>query len=188
MSAVYAFTRVITFFGAYLRAFWEHVACRLCKIGVEDIRAFRNGEMCGHIEHEMAKKLSHSFLICWLPFTMNFFLGCMFLLTGSYKLIYIGDTGSVINYAALWLGVSCLTNCAPSYEDAIVMKDNFVSCDNFTQKMFTAPFFGVFYAMSFIERFGLTLLLAIGFSILFPYIFGYTFPLIHAVFVVPDAV
>ncbi len=186
MSTVYVITRYITFFGAYLRTFWEHVACRLCNVGAEDIRAFKNGEMCGHVEHEIVKKTSHSFLICWLPFTMNFFLGCMLLLTGSYKLIYIGQNDSLINYAMFWLGLSCLANCAPSFEDVVTFKENLYSGDNFTHKLVLSPFFGVFYAMSFVERFGITLLLSIGFSIAFPYMFSVFFPLLHVVFGKPQ--
>lgn len=182
MSVIYVATRIITFFGAYLRTFWEHVACRLCKIAVEDIRAFKVGEMCGHVEHEVVKKTSHSFLICWLPFTMNFLIGCMLLLSGAYKLIYLGVTDSVFYYVTLWLGVSCLANCTPSFEDVITLKDNIYSGDSFTAKIVLSPFFAVCYVMSFLERFGITLLLAIGFSIIFPYLFGYTFPLLHTVF------
>lgn len=179
MSTVYVITRFITFFGTYLRTFWEHVACRLCKVGAEDIRAFKSGEMCGHVEHEIVKKTTQSFMICWFPFTMNFFIGCMLLFTGSYKLIYIGQVDSVINYATFWLGISCLANCAPSFEDVITFKENLYSGDNFTHKLIFTPFFGVFYAMSFVEKFGVTLLLAIGFSIAFPYVFSLVFPLIH---------
>ena len=185
MGMIYAGTRILTFFGAYLRTFWEHVACRLCKIAVEDIRAFKSGEMCGHVEHEMVKKTSHSFIVCWLPFTMNFFIGCMLLMSGAYKLIYIGATDSAFDYAALWLGISCLTNCSPSFEDAIAFKDNLYKGGGFTRKIILTPFFVVFYVMSFLERFGLTLLLAIGFSIAFPYLFAYAFPLVHVIFTNP---
>lgn len=178
--SIYVITRVLTVFGTYLRTFWEHLACRLCKIGAEDIRAFKSGEMCGHVEHAIAKKTSHSFLICWLPFTLNFILGCMMLLSGGYKLLYIGETDSVFNYVALWLGISCLANCAPSYEDVLVFKENLYSGDSFTLKIILSPFFAVAFAMSFIERFGITLLLSIAFSIAFPYLFGILFPLLHA--------
>ncbi len=182
MSVIYVATRIITFFGAYLRTFWEHVACRLCKVGVEDIRAFKSGEMCGHVEHEVVKAASHSFLICWFPFTMNFVFGCLLLLSGAYKLIYIGHTDAIFNYVTLWLGVSLLANCAPSYEDVLTLKDNLYKGDGVVRKIVASPFFAVFYVMSFLEKFGITLLLAIGFSIGFPYLFGYTFRLLHVIF------
>lgn len=182
MSVIYVATRIITFFGTYLRTFWEHVACRLCKVAVEDIRAFKNNEMCGHVDHEMVKKASHSFLICWLPFTMNFILGTMLLLSGAYKLIYIGVTDSVFYYVTFWLGISCFANCTPSFEDVIAFKENLYSGEGFTRKIILSPFFAVCYVMSFLEKAGITLLLAVGFSILFPQIFGYLFPLLHSIF------
>lgn len=180
MSTVYVITRALTVFGTCLRTFWEHVVCRICGIAAEDIRAFKSGELCGHVEHELIRKTKHSFLMCWLPFTLNFILGCMMLLAGGYKIIYIGEADSVFNYVSLWLGISCLANCAPSFEDVMVFKDNLYKGDNSNFiKVVLSPFFGIVFAMSFIEKAGITLLLAVGFAIAFPYMFSLMFPIIH---------
>ena len=42
MTTVYVVTRVLSFFGTYLRTFWEHIVCRICKIPAEDVRAFNS--------------------------------------------------------------------------------------------------------------------------------------------------
>ena len=179
MINFYVATKVITFPGTVLRAFWEHLICRLCSIPAEDIRAFKVSEMCGHVEHELVKKKSHSFLICFIPFLLNFILACCFFLGGSYRITYIGDFKSILSWVYLWLGVSFAANCVPSFEDVLSFKDVFYNKDsNLIVKIVVAPFFALIYGFSILERLGLTLFVAILFSMVFPQIFNKLFPLI----------
>ncbi len=179
MINLYVATRVITFPGTVLRAFWEHLVCRLCSVPVEDIRAFKVSEMCGHVEHELVKKKSHSFLICFVPFLLNFILACCFFLGGSYRIAYIGDLKSILSWVYLWLGISFATNCVPSFEDVLSFKDVFYSKDTkLIVKVAVAPFYALVYGFSILERLGLTLFVAILFSIVFPQIFNKIFPAI----------
>ncbi len=180
MTTLYVVTRVLTFFGTYLRTFWEHLVCRLCKIPAEDIRAFKNDELCGHVEHELINKTSHAFLMCWLPFTLNFALGCMFLLTGAFRVFYIGHTASLTGIGVLWLGFSCLANCAPSFEDMLALKDCIYGGDNKALKIILAPFFGVVCAMACLEKYSLTFVLSVLFSIVFPNVVTVVFPLLYS--------
>jgi hypothetical protein len=179
MINLYVATRVITFPGTVLRAFWEHLICRLCSIPAEDIRAFKVSELCGHVEHELVKKKSHSFLMCFVPFLLNFLLACCFFLGGSYRIAYIGDLKSVLAWVYLWLGISFATNCVPSFEDILSFKDIFF--DKATKtivKIVVAPFYALIYGFSILERFGLTFVISILFSIVFPQIFNKLFPAI----------
>ncbi len=178
MTNLYIVTRFITFFGTSLRVFWEHVACRICKVPIEDIRAFKTNEMCGHIEHELPDNLKHSFLICWLPFTMNFLIGCSLLLTGSYRLFYIYETDYVPTYVLVWLGFSCIANCASSFEDALNFRDYLISSKNNFMKVVLYPFFGVNYVMASVERYSVTTLISLAFTVLFPQIFNLLFPML----------
>jgi hypothetical protein len=123
MNYIYVATRVITYFGTLLRTIWEHIVCRICKIAAEDTRAFKNDELCGHVEHELTKKLSKTLFVCWFPFTMNFLIGCSFLLTGAYRLFYISEVASAQAYGLVWLGVSLLANCTCNFEDALSLKE-----------------------------------------------------------------
>ncbi len=166
MTGLYIATRYITYFGAQLRVFWEHVACRIYKIPVEDDRAFNPSELCGHIEHELTEGVAQSFGVCFLPFFMNLFLGICMLLTGSLRLFYIGDFKSVIAYLFLWMGISLIANCAPSFEDALSFKDNLSLTKNKFLKVVLTPFFGVMYACAFLERYSVTFLLSIAFALL----------------------
>ncbi len=178
MMIIYIITRFLTCFGAVLRAFWEHLACRICKIPVEDIRVFKNDELCGHIEHEIPEKLSHSFAVCFLPFTMNFILGCSFLLTGSYRLFYIGESTSFSTYALVWLGFSCLANCVPSFEDMLSFKDRLYAYNNKVVKILLLPLYAIIFAGAYSERYSLTFVLSLLFTIFFPTMFNVLFPIL----------
>ncbi len=176
MTTLYVITRFITFFGSVLRAFWEHVACRICKIPVEDARAFKNDELCGHVEHELPENLREAFFLCWFPFTMNFFMGCAFLLSGSYRLFFIGETDSLQTYGLVWLGVSCVANCAPSFEDMLALKDFIYIGKNKLLKVLLSPFFAVVCASASLERFSITFVISVIFAIVFPSLFNLLFP------------
>ena len=75
------------------------------------------------------------------------------------------------------MGVSCLANCAPSFEDILSFKDMFYSKDgSVALKVLLAPFFGVAYAMAFLERYSITFILAVAFAVAFPWIFNFVLP------------
>lgn len=177
MTGLYVATRIITFFGTELRALWELIVCRIKKIPAEDVRSFKSSELCGHVEHELTKGLSQSFMMCVLPFALNFILGCCAVLFGSFRMFYIGDFKSLIAYISFWVGFSLLANCAPSFEDALAFRDGFSACKSKVKKVLAAPFFAVSYASAFLERYCITFVLALIFSAAFPYIFSLLFPL-----------
>ena len=182
MTNLYVITRVLTFFGALMRTFWEHLACRMCSVPVEDVRAFKSSELCGHVEHALVKNKKHIFLICWLPITLNFIFACCFLLSGAYRVIYIGDYKTISSWVFLWLGISFAANCVPSFEDVLSFKDVFYSKNSgLAGKIILAPFFGVIYGFALLERFSLTLVVSVLFAIVFPQIFNVIFPAITAV-------
>lgn len=181
MTILYVITRILTFFGAVLRTFWEHIACRICKIPIENVRIFKNEELCGHIEHELPQNLKQSFLVCWLPFTLNFLMGCAFLLSGSYRLFYIGGFDSLQSYGLVWLGVSCLANCAPCYEDALALKGFIFDGSNKVLKVLLAPFFAVVWASAFLEKYSVTFVFSVFFAVAFPAVFNLLFPFFEMV-------
>lgn len=181
MTGLYVATRILTFFGTYLRTFWEHVSCRIARIPAEDVRAFKSSEMCGHVEHALVENLKQSFIICWLPFTMNFIVGCALLMTGSYRLFYIGQLDAFQPYILTILGFSCIANCAPSFEDALMLKECIYGGDNKVLKIVLAPFFAVAYSMAYIERYSLTVILAGVFTVAFPYVFTIFFPIFERI-------
>lgn len=179
MINLYVATRVLTFPGAVLRNFWEHFVCRLCSIPAEDTRVFKVSEMCGHIDHELIKKKSHSFFMCFVPFFLNFVLACFFFLGGAYRVAYIGDMKDVLSWVFMWMGVSLAANCVPSFEDVLSFKDLFYGKDtNIALKIIFAPFFLVIYGFSILEKISLTFVISIFFSLVFPDMFNKVFPAI----------
>ena len=181
MTYIYVATRIITYFGTELRVLWEQIVCRFLKIPQEDTRTFKATEMCGHVEHELLKTLTESFLMCFVPFFMNFILGICILLTGSYRVFYIGDI-SIPSIVFLVAGISLLANCAPSFEDALSFKDYLYSKDtSLFVKILLTPHFAVSYAAAFLERYSVTFVLAILFAWVFPTLFSFTFPLINQI-------
>ncbi len=181
MTTIYVATRIITYFGTELRVFWEQLVLRFFKVPQEDTRTFKSSEMCGHIEHELTNSLASSFWICFLPFFMNFVLGCCMLLTGSYRIFYIGDV-SVVGLLFLWTGISLISNCAPSFEDALSFKDYLYKKEtNIFFKILLTPHFAVSYACAFLERYSVTFVLAIVFAWVFPTLMSFAFPLINQV-------
>ena len=181
MTYIYVATRVFTYFGTELRVFWEQLVLRFFKVPQEDTRTFKSSEMCGHIEHELTENLGSSFCMCFVPFVLNVILGCCLLLTGSYRVFYIGDF-SIAGLVFLWVGVSLLSNCAPSFEDALSFKDYLYRKEtNIIVKILLTPHFAVSYACAFLERFSITFVLAIAFSVVFPYVFSFAFPVINTI-------
>lgn len=176
MTNLYVATRIITFFGAYVRTFWEHVACRMAGVPAEDVRAFKSSEMCGHVDHAILDNLKQSVIMCLFPFTMNFILGSCMLMTGSYSLFYVGNTGSVQSYVLVCVGFSLLANCAPSFEDALCFKDYLYSRKGKVIKVLLSPAFGVVYSMAYIERYSITFVLAALYTVFFPWICNIFFP------------
>ncbi len=179
MTNLYVATRVLTFFGTVMRAFWEQVICRIFGIPVEDVRTFKVSELCGHVEHELIKNKKHIFFVCFLPFVMNFIFACCFLLSGAYRVIYVGDIKTVTSWVFLWLGISFAANCVPSFEDVLSFKEAFYNAETKTVvKILLAPFFGIIYGFSILERYSVTLIVAVLFAVVFPNIINVLFPVV----------
>lgn len=125
MTILYIITKILTFPGAYLRAFWEHLTCRLLRLPVERDGYLHLDETCGHVEHAMASKRFAAFLIETGPGFMNFITGLPLFLCGVIQLRILGVRYGdvqwlfVVYAAALYLGASLLCSLFPMVEDAL---------------------------------------------------------------------
>lgn len=170
MDTLFFITRALTFFGSALRCFWEFLVCRLFKLPIEDARCFKMGEMCSHIEHELAEKTSHAFFLCFLPFILNLCLGTCFLLFSSYFIFYAGAV-SLTNVVMLIIGISLYSNLFPSVENALSLKDHVNSANsNTAKKVFLLPFTYLMLIGAFLEKYSITVLTSIITAIAFPFI------------------
>ncbi len=168
MTIIYVITRGLTFFGTVLRALWEQIVCRLCKIAEEDVKPFKMSELCGHVEHEIITKVSHSFLMCFLPFALNFLLSCCFLAASAYPIFYVGLAPDFQTIVFLWLGISFAANCAPSFEDMLMFKDALYGGENKALKIILSPFFAICCGCACLEKYSLTFILSVIWAIVFP--------------------
>ncbi|MEG1550759.1 MAG: hypothetical protein RR914_04035 [Oscillospiraceae bacterium] len=184
MKIIYLIVKYFTVVGTFSKAFFEHLACRISNILIEDGRYFRANEMCGHVEHEIPSTRGKSFTICFLPFLLNLIVGLVFALTGGVNIFYLGEffysngTVHLANFAFLWIGISCLTNLFPEIEDVLALKDYIygVKGSNMFVKIIAAPIFAILYGGAYLEKFGITFLTAIGFTALIPTILSSFLP------------
>lgn len=180
MSIIYTIVKVLTLPGAVLHAFFEHMVCRSAKIIVEDEKVVQFNEMLSHVDHQLIKRKGPSFDICFIPFFMNLMLGFLTLCYGSTAIIYFAKYEDIFAWICLYFGISFLTNLFPQIEDVMMLKDNYlVNNDKKLNKAVATPWYGIFWLGARLEKCGLTLLTAIGFSFLVPVILGWFIPALY---------
>lgn len=184
MTTLYVIIKLLTLPGTYVKAFFEHVACRVYEVLIEDGRYLPANEMCGHIEHELIKRRGISFGVCFFPFIFNLLIGLIFVSVGSMNVYYVGEFFTkagfvnIVNFLFLWCGISFLTNLFPSVEDALTLKDLIYSKEtNIFLKIIASPVFAVLYCGAYLERYGITFLTSVAFSFVVPEIYAHILPL-----------
>lgn len=129
MTVLYIISKYLTFPGAFLRAFWEHLTCKLFGIPVEDPAYLRANEMCGHIDHALAKKGFAAYTVAILPGLMNFFTGLPLVLTGIINLAIMGVSASdslamfIVYIAMTYVGASLMCSLFPDIETVMNLRD-----------------------------------------------------------------
>ena len=124
MKILYLITKFLTYPGAFMKGFWEHVSCRTLKLQVTDRRYLRVDEGCGHAVHAPAMTPSKAFLLSWMPCLAQRILGWIFLGASVAPLLIFGQRGGaanpmfVLEIIALFLGISFICNSFPRWEDA----------------------------------------------------------------------
>jgi hypothetical protein len=180
MSIIYVIVKVLTLPGAIVHTFFEHMSCRMSRVLVDDARAVQFNEMLGHIDHELIKRKGPSFDICFIPFFLNFALGNLILMYGSVSILYFGRFADIFGWICLYLGIALLTNLFPQIEDVMMMNENFyVNNKKKFSKIIVAPFYGIFWLFSRLEKFGLTLITSVAYAVALPYILGLFVPTIY---------
>lgn len=135
MRIIYIISRLLTFPGAYMRCFWEHLTCRLFAIPVESDGYLRIDEACGHIEHAFPESRVRAYFIAAGPGFMNFITGLPMFAAGVTSLYTLGFSAgngirAYIFYIALsYVGGSLLCNCFPLVEDALFLWDRLYGSD-----------------------------------------------------------
>lgn len=174
MTALYIASKILTFPGAYLRGFWEHLTCKILGLPVELPGYLRIDEACGHVEHGLAKKGFASYLMATGPGFMNFMTGFPMFLVGYINLFYLGvkasdSAGYFAFYVLLtYVGISLLCNLFPLVEDAINLFDVAYSQKkmNIIGRILTYIPALITSLGARLEKYGVTVILWIAFMIL----------------------
>ena len=173
MELINYILKILTFPGAFLRAFLEQLACRMYEVPVEFSRYFQKNELCGHVEHLLAPKKG-SFGICFLPHAIMLFCGLVFTIPAAINLVYLGKV-NVFGCIFIYVGVSCLLNLFPLIEDALNMWEHLYGKNSTAQpvsKVLLAIPAAIMLAGAYLERYFITILTTAGFVIGVPYLFA----------------
>ncbi|HZJ77270.1 MAG TPA: hypothetical protein VFD52_00510 [Clostridia bacterium] len=176
MTIIYMISKLITFPGAYIKGFWEHLSCRVLGIPVESSKYLPLNETCGHADHPFAQSKSKGFLVCFLPSFLNGIFAFPFFMTGYINLCLLAvratdiSTASSITFfalyvALLYLGTAMLSNMFPLVEHALNMWDLLYKKDGGANLFWKILLFvpsAIIVAGSFLERYGLTTLMLIA--------------------------
>lgn len=163
MTILYIITKYLTFPGALVRGFWEHLVCKMCSIPVEDNRLLRNDEVSSHVEHELAPTSRKAFALCFVPAFMNGLLALLLAIPSTLGLFFFNISGVlnvIVNIIAYWFAFSLYVNSYPMIEDALNMKEQVYKNGTVLQKIFYAPGFLFTFVGAYAERYLITFLIA----------------------------
>ena len=124
MRILYIIGKYITFPGAYLRAFWEHMTCLILGLPVENTGYLRADEMCGHVEHFLPKKAFGAYFSATAPGFMGLITGLPLVILGEINLRFTGITFKdstalfVLYIVLIYIGVSIMCCLHPQFEVA----------------------------------------------------------------------
>ncbi len=133
MSFLYVLSKFIFFPGTYIKAFFEHVICRLLGISILSAESYvSRNTVSGHIFAVPPETAGKSFFFCTLPGTLSFIVGFPAVFVGALTLGYLGIdifdpiTGAFspmfIVYCVIFLfGASFFNSLFPHTEDAVHM-------------------------------------------------------------------
>jgi len=174
MRTLYIITKVITYPGAFLKGFWEHVTCRILKIKVLDNNYHAFDFHGGHVKHEDAATPAKTFLLALLPNIMQQLFGWIFVAAASPLLLF-GLRGPSDSYffwlyaVALFFGLSLLCNSFAQWEDAKHQWRMFYGKNaqaSLAAKILLAPCNAWFFAGAWLERTGISTLVLFGGAVL----------------------
>ncbi len=124
MRVLYVIGKYITFPGAFIRAFWEHLTCLLLSLPVEHKGYLRANEMCGHIEHLLPKKAAAAYFAATAPGVMCLIAGLPLTVFGFINLRILGVAPAdsvwlfILYILILYTGISIMCCLHPQFEVA----------------------------------------------------------------------
>lgn len=172
MVTFYKIIKYITFPGAMVKGFLEHLFCRIFGIPIEYSDCMQPNQLCGHVEHMLSEKKG-SFGFCWFPHIIMVLMGLMISMPAATELFYFGifDPLSILFF---YVGVSFLTNAFPLYEDSINMWEYLYGSESENTKTITKVLLwipaAILYAGSWLDQYGATIFTALISGAILPFV------------------
>ena len=169
-TVIYFIGKVLTFPGAYIKAFFEHLIARAFSIPVEDTKYLRFTDGCGHVEHDAIGSKAKIFFYCLLPGLFTAIIGTPMLYMGFAGLFFFkvpNDSSTMLMFIVycilFYLGFSLCANQDPLMEaiglwHALYGKDG---ANLFVKIVLFIPTV-LIIAGAFLERYALNILLMAG--------------------------
>ncbi|MCR5484357.1 MAG: hypothetical protein K6F09_02065 [Clostridiales bacterium] len=180
MTALYMISKYITFPGAYMKGFFEHIVCRMLKADIYSAEKYvKNNALSGHVYIIPPTGAAKSFLVCFLPGLFNFILGAASYAVSIVTLGFLGvrywDIFSgtrnpmfFVYCVLLYFSASIMCNLFPYYEDAEHMWKKLYGKKNRTPLILKILLFipsAVILVGAYIERYALSLLINIALTV-----------------------
>lgn len=108
---------LLTFPGIVVHELGHLLVCRIFGVRVKKVCYFRLGDPAGYVLHEVPASATQHILIGIGPFALNSIAGALIALPGMLTLVR-HHSGSRLDYALVWLGVSIAMHAFPSTGDA----------------------------------------------------------------------
>lgn len=169
-TVIYFIGKVLTFPGAYIKAFFEHLIARAFSIPVEDTKYLRFTDGCGHVEHDAIGSKAKIFFYCLLPGLFTAIIGTPMLYMGFAGLFFFKITtirarcSCLLSIASCSISASLCANQYPLMEDAIGLWHALYGKDGanlFVKIVLFIPTV-LIIAGAFLERYALNILLMAG--------------------------
>lgn len=159
----------LTFPGVIVHEIAHQLFCRICRVAVLDVKYFAPGKNpAGYVVHEIPNKLSHQALIAVGPFFVNSIIGVLIAMSAIVP-VFNFDSGTLLDYFMIWLGVSIAMHSFPSTGDAKSILEALKTMDSpFALKLLLYPIIGLIYIGSYGSIVWLDLLYGVGISLLIP--------------------
>src|SRR5215831_7036948 len=110
---------ILTFPGVIVHELARRSFCRLARVAILDARYFGAGDPGGYVDYEPPRKRWQAVAIEIGPFFVNTLLGVLIATPGVIPLLLFGiESGSLLDYVLVWLGLSIAIHTFPTVEDA----------------------------------------------------------------------
>lgn len=135
----------LTFPGVIVHEIAHQFFCRIFKVSVIDICYYRYENPSGYVIHELPSKVWQHVIIGIGPFIINSVIGAVISFPSAIQVIKF-ESGTIVDYFLVWLGVSIAMHSFPSRGDANSMWETINSNETpLLLRIFTVPIITLIY-------------------------------------------